>query len=141
MEETEMSLATTDFTTRTYYFEPEMIRLMLVEFRRYADRVGGGTLADKMERQLCDEPGRCLDEETFAIFSKWCHTDGAYKGAMHVAQAISLMIYGRIIARVTPEEMRILKIDQKLRIDRELREAAALTQSEQADSVSIEPTL
>jgi len=59
------------------YFDPEMMRLMVREFKRCASRLGGGTLANKMERQLCDEDGHCLDELTYATFSKWCHTDGA----------------------------------------------------------------
>jgi hypothetical protein len=52
-----------------------------------------------MERQLCDGPGY-LDEETFRVYSKWCHTGGGFKGAEPVAQAISLIVYGRIIARI-----------------------------------------
>jgi hypothetical protein len=82
----------------TWHFDPKMMRLIIREFARWANPVGGATLVSKLEKQLCDGPG-CLDEETYVIFSKWYHTDGAYKSAEHVAQAISLMVYGRIIER------------------------------------------
>jgi hypothetical protein len=95
-----MNAAELSFITlpRARYFDREMMRLLVREFARWAGPVDGGSLAVKLERQLCDGDGE-LDKETFVIFSKWNHTSGRYQSAEPIAQAISLIVYGHIIER------------------------------------------